>query len=291
MEAARETRLRRGATVARRWAFHALTFGGPPLRRPAGYDAGSMASPARRPAGARQRAAVVVGRLAAEYPEAECALVHTGPLQLLVATILSAQCTDERVNLVTPALFRRFPDAEAFAGADPAELEEMVKSTGFFRAKTRAIIEMSQDVVSRYGGRVPDTMEELVTLRGVGRKTANVVLGVAFGKPGLAVDTHVTRLAGRLKLTSSSDPVQIERDVCGLVPPSEWTNLGLRLILHGRRVCIARRPRCPICVLNGVCPSAELPALVARPRLAGHRGAAKPLGAAPRGGRGRRDGA
>ena len=225
------------------------------------YHSSAMPAARRLPAGARRRAAAVVDRLAAEYPDAACALVHGDPLQLLVATILSAQCTDERVNLVTPGLFRRYPDAAAFASADAAELEEAIRSTGFFRSKTRAIIEMSQDLVARYGGRVPDRMEDLVTLRGVGRKTANVVLGVAFGRPGLAVDTHVTRLAGRLRLTASTDPVEIERDVCAIVPASEWTALSLRLILHGRRVCQARRPRCPECVLNDICPSAQLPAV------------------------------
>jgi endonuclease-3 len=230
-----------------------------------------MSSRHRLPAGARGRAPLVVARLAAEYPEARTELVHRGPLQLLVATILSAQCTDERVNRVTPGLFQRFPDAAALAGADPAELEEMIRSTGFFRSKARAIIEMSQDLMSRYGGRVPDRMEDLVTLRGVGRKTANVVLGVAFGRPGFAVDTHVTRLTRLLKLTASSDPVDIERDVCGLVPEEEWTALGLRLILHGRRVCVARRPRCPECVLNDICPSAQLGGLRPSPPRAGHR--------------------
>ncbi|MGD1053069.1 MAG: endonuclease III [Candidatus Dormibacteria bacterium] len=234
-----------------------------------------MAKDRRLPRGARARAATVVERLAGEYPVAECALVHEGPLQLLVATILSAQCTDERVNLVTPRLFARYPDAAAFAGADPAELEELIRSTGFFRAKARSIIEMSEEVVGRFGGEVPDRMEDLVTLRGVGRKTANVLLGVAFGKPGFPVDTHVTRLSWRLKLTSSKDPVEIEADVCSMVPAGEWTALGLRLILHGRRVCAARRPRCPTCVLNDICPSAEIAGL-RPPRAVGPRGAAPP---------------
>ena len=240
-----------------------------------------MARTRRLPRGARDRVATVVERLAAEYPVAECALVHDGPLQLLVATILSAQCTDERVNLVTPGLFARYPDAAAFAGADPAELEELIRSTGFFRAKTRSIIEMSEELVERFGGEVPDQMVDLVTLRGVGRKTANVVLGVAFGKPGFAVDTHVTRLTGRLRLTSSTDPVEIESDVCSMVPAAAWTAFGLRLILHGRRVCAARSPRCPVCVLNDICPSAEIaglrPPRAARPRAGvGPRGAASP---------------
>ena len=216
----------------------------------------------------------MVERLAAEYPEARCALVHEGPLQLLVATILSAQCTDERVNMVTPELFHRYPDAVAFAGADPAELEGLIRSTGFFRAKAHSIIEMSRELVTRCGGRVPDRMEDLVSLRGVGRKTANVVLGVAFGKPGFAVDTHVTRLTGRLKLTSSTDPVEIEADVCSIVPAAEWTALGLRLILHGRRVCGARSPHCPVCVLNDICPSAQIMGL--RSPEAGRRRAAAP---------------
>lgn len=208
------------------------------------------------PAGAAERAKLAVERLAKEYPEAKCALIHADPLQLLVATILSAQCTDERVNLVTPALFKRYRSAAAFAGADPAELEDLIRSTGFFRAKTKSIIAMAKDVDEKYGGKVPDTMEELVALRGVGRKTANVILGVAFKKPGFAVDTHVTRLSQRLKLTASSDPVEIEKDVCGMVPDKEWSDFGLRLILHGRAVCVARKPRCDKCVLNDFCPSA-----------------------------------
>ena len=208
------------------------------------------------PAGAQERAKLAVKRLAGEYPEAECALTHSNPLQLLVATILSAQCTDERVNMVTPALFKRYRDAAAFAGADPAELEEMVRSTGFFRSKTKSIIAMAKDVEEKHGGEVPDTMDELVMLRGVGRKTANVILGVAFKKPGFAVDTHVTRLSQRLKLTASSDPVEIEKDVCGMVPDKDWSEFGLRLILHGRAVCVARKPKCDKCVLNDFCPSA-----------------------------------
>ena len=218
----------------------------------------------RLPAGARQRAATVVDRLRDEYPVAHTALVHESPLQLLVATILSAQCTDERVNMVTPILFARYPTAEALAAVPQEELESVVKSTGFFRMKAQAIREMSQDIVGRFDGEVPPRMEDLVTLRGVGRKTANVVLGVAFGVPGLAVDTHVTRLSGRLRLTAATDPVEIERDVCSMVPAKEWTELGLRLILHGRRLCTARSPRCPECVLNDICPSANLGPL--RPR-------------------------
>ena len=212
----------------------------------------------RLPTGARARVMVVVDRLRAEYPQASCALVHESPLQLLVATILSAQCTDERVNMVTPVLFARYPTAEALAAARQEDVEEIIRSTGFFRMKARAIREMAKDVVERYGGEVPPRMEDLVTLRGVGRKTANVVLGVAFGIPGFPVDTHVTRLTRRLRLTTSADPVEIETDVCSMVPVEEWTELSLRLILHGRRVCVARSPRCPQCVLNDICPSAQL---------------------------------
>lgn len=237
----------------------------------------------RLPGGARQRAAQVVARLAEEYPEAACALVHHTPLQLLVATILSAQCTDERVNLVTPRLFARHPTAKDLAAVPQEELETVIQSTGFFRMKAQAIRAMSQDIVQRFGGEVPPRMEDLVTLRGVGRKTANVVLGVAFGIPGLPVDTHVARLSRRLRLTSSIDPVQIESDLGNLVPREQWINLSLRLILHGRRVCGARRPRCPDCVLNDICPSAELGGLRPAGRAAGggapKRGApARPAG-------------
>jgi endonuclease-3 len=212
----------------------------------------------------------VVERLRAEYTQATCALVHESPPELLVATILSAQTTDERVNMVTPVLFRRYPTVEALAAAQQEELEEVIRSTGFFRMKARAIREMAQDIVERYGGEVPSRMEDLVTLRGVGRKTANVVLGVGFGVPGFPVDTHVTRLVGRLRLSSARDPVEIETDICSMVPPQEWTDLSLRLILHGRQVCVARAPRCPRCVLNDICPSAQLGPL--RPRSAGRRG-------------------
>jgi endonuclease-3 len=208
------------------------------------------------PRGARERALKTVELLREEYPLAATALEHRDPFQLLVATILSAQTTDERVNLTTPALFARFPDAPAIAEAPVPELEGLIHATGFFRSKSRALIEMSQDLVSRYGGEVPPRMEDLVTLRGVGRKTANVVLGVAFGVPGFPVDTHVTRLTNRLRLTKSTDPERIEAEVCDMVPREEWTNLSLRLILHGRRICVARKPLCERCVLAGFCPSA-----------------------------------
>ncbi len=212
----------------------------------------------RAPAGAKQRAQEVVERLKSEYPDAECALVHRNPYELLVATILSAQTTDVRVNLTTPALFERYPDAAAIAGSAQEELEAIIKPTGFFRTKARALREMSQDLVRRHGGEVPPTMSDLVRLRGVGRKTANVVLGVGFGIPGFPVDTHVGRLVRRLKLTTSTDPVKVEADVCRLVPEAEWTDLSLRLILHGRRVCLSQRPRCPKCVLAEICPSSYL---------------------------------
>ena len=160
--------------------------------------------------------------------------------------------------MVTPALFRRYPTARAFAEAEPAELERMIQSTGFFRAKTRAIIGATQALVERYGGEVPARMEDLVKLPGVGRKTANVVLGVAFGLPGLAVDTHVGRLTRRLGLTRQTDPVKVESEVCAMLPPDDWSDFGLRLILHGRRVCIARKPNCPGCVMKDFCPSSTV---------------------------------
>jgi len=207
--------------------------------------------------GKRRRALLAVERLAAIYPAA-CELTHDGPFQLLVATILSAQTTDRAVNAVTPALFKRYPDPASLAHADPEMVEQLIKPTGFFRAKTRAIINCSRALVERFGGEVPRTMDALVTLPGVGRKTANVVLGVAFDIPGFAVDTHVIRLTRRLGLTQSPDPTRIEAEVTKLVPATEWTGLSLRLILHGRRVCLARIPRCPDCVLNDFCPSSTV---------------------------------
>ncbi|MDA8075361.1 MAG: endonuclease III [Actinomycetota bacterium] len=207
------------------------------------------------------RAKVVVERLGAQYPGTPkqlCALQHDNPFQLLVATILSAQTTDERVNLVTPDLFSAYPDADALAHADPTHLEGLIRSTGFFRSKARSLIGASRALVERFGGEVPSSMEDLVTLPGVGRKTANVVLSVAFGEPGFAVDTHVGRLSRRLGFTTSSDPEVVERDVEALVPPEELGALSLRLILHGRAVCVARKPRCGTCVLADVCPSAHL---------------------------------
>ncbi len=215
------------------------------------------------------RAREIVSRLAREYPGSAvelCALRHRDPFQLLVATILSAQCTDARVNEVTPVLFARYPTPEALAGAPLDELEAMIRSTGFFRAKAASLSKMSAALAERHGGKVPSTLEDLVTLPGVGRKTANVVRSVAFSQPGLAVDTHVKRLSIRLGLTRATDPDRIEQDLCALVPQEEWGALSLRLILHGRAVCVARRPRCGLCVLADLCPSVQPDAAPARGR-------------------------
>jgi endonuclease-3 len=204
------------------------------------------------------RAREVARRLADEYPAA-CALVHDDPLQLLVATILSAQCTDERVNQVTPGLFRKYRTAADYGEADPAELEEEIRPTGFFRNKTRSLIGMGQALNQRFGGEVPSAMEDLVTVPGVGRKTANVVRSVGMGRPGLPVDTHVGRIARRLGLTTATDPVKVEHELGAMLPPEEWGDFSLRTILHGRQVCQARVPKCGECVLNDLCPSARLP--------------------------------
>jgi endonuclease-3 len=209
-----------------------------------------------RPRGARERAKEIVELLRKEYPDARCALVHNDAYELLVATILSAQSTDERVNMVTPALFAKYPTPSDLAHADPTDVETLIRSTGFFRAKTKSIVGMAQEVDARFDGKVPVALDDLVTLPGVGRKTGNVVRSVWFHEPGLPVDTHVTRLTHRLRLTNETDPVKIEHDVGALVPPEEWGDLSLRLIEHGRRVCDARRPRCDACVLAGICPSA-----------------------------------
>ena len=206
------------------------------------------------PRGARVRAGVVRERLAELYPEAECELVHASPFQLLAATILSAQCTDEMVNAVTPALFARYPTAEDLAVADPEEVERLVHSTGFYRQKARNLIGMARMVVADHGGAVPTELEDLVRLPGVGRKTGNVLRSVAFDLPGLPVDTHVGRLSRRLGLTREEDPVKVEHELNRLVPPEERGRFSLRLILHGRRVCPARRPRCGECTLLDVCP-------------------------------------
>ena len=206
------------------------------------------------------RVSALVGILERLYPQATTALRHENPLQLLVATILSAQCTDERVNMVTPALFAKHPDAASLAAVPQADLEAVIRSTGFFRNKARAIRECCADVVAKHGGQVPRTMEELTALRGVGRKTANVVLGNAYGVPGLVVDTHVARLSQRLGLTGERDPVRIEQALMPVVAREKWTRFSHWLILHGRQVCIARKPRCSICPLLPHCPRAGVAA-------------------------------
>lgn len=204
------------------------------------------------------RAAEIFRRLSGAYPDAHCELDHRNAFELLAATILSAQCTDVRVNQTTPALFSRYPDAESLASADPAELEAIIRPTGFFRAKARSLIGMASTLVERFAGEVPAAMEALVTLPGVGRKTANVVLGDAFQSPeGVVVDTHVGRVSRRLGLTRHDDPVKVERDLMALYPREHWTLLSHLLIFHGRRICVARRPRCAACVLSDICPSSE----------------------------------
>jgi endonuclease-3 len=210
------------------------------------------------------RARRIDRRLAKLYPDARCALDHRTPLELLIATILSAQCTDARVNMVTPALFGRFPDAHAFASAEPRELEGAIASTGFFRNKARNIIACCRALLEHHGGEVPGTMEELVRLQGVGRKTANVILGNAFGVPGITVDTHVGRLSRRMGLTRHTDPVKIERDLMEVVPKKHWTDFSHRMILHGRQVCHARKPDCETCALAELCPKIGVPTAPAR---------------------------
>lgn len=206
-----------------------------------------------------ERAGLIFKRLAREYPDATCALDYHNPFELLCATILSAQCTDVRVNMVTPHLFARYPTPQALAAADPADVQEIIKSTGFFRNKTKSLIGMAQALVAEHGGRVPRSMEELRPLPGVGRKTANVVLGNAYGiNEGVTVDTHVARVSGRLGLTREDDPARIELDLIRLFPRKDWALLSHLFIFHGRQVCIARRPRCEACVLNDICPSARL---------------------------------
>lgn len=216
------------------------------------------------PGAPRERANRAAAWLAESYPGGTaqlCALSHRDPFQLLVATILSAQCTDERVNQVTPSLFAAYPDAAALAVADPEALEALIRTTGFFHAKAKSLLGMAQGVRDRFGGEVPADLGSLVSLPGVGRKTANVVLSVAFGIPGLPVDTHVGRLSRRLGLTEAKDPEVVEAELCALLPPEEWGAFSLRLILHGRAVCGARRPRCAACGMAGWCPSASVEAL------------------------------
>jgi endonuclease-3 len=213
------------------------------------------------PRSPRGRARETLRLLAEEYPGSAkelCELDHDGPFQLLSATILSAQTTDERVNLVTPTLFERYPTPVALAAAYPADVEEIIKTTGFFRNKTKSLIGMAQALVDRFEGEVPRRLEDLVTLPGVGRKTGNVVRSVAMDEPGLPVDTHVGRVSLRLGLTTETDPVKVEHELNGMIPAAERGRFSLRVILHGRRVCLARRPRCGECVLAWFCPSAGL---------------------------------
>jgi len=205
------------------------------------------------------RAPEILTRLRATYPDARCALDYGNAFELLCATILSAQCTDARVNMVTPVLFAAYPTAETLARASQTDVEEIIKSTGFFRNKARSLVGMAQAVAADHGGEVPGTMDELLTLPGVGRKTANVILGNAYGlNEGITVDTHVTRLSRLLGLTRHDDPVKIEQDLMRLFPRDHWALLSHLLIFHGRQVCIARRPRCGECVLSDICPSSTV---------------------------------
>ena len=206
----------------------------------------------------QERAVEIAARLKRMYPKAKCSLDFTNAFELLIATMLSAQSTDARVNIVTKSLFRKYPDPASFAQAGQVEMERDVKQTGFFRNKAKAVIAASKAIMEKHAGEVPQSMDELTALPGVGRKTANVVLSNAFKKPvGIVVDTHVTRVSGRLGLTASSDAVKIEEDLMKLLPPKEWTSFSHRVIEHGRTICIARKPKCAECALNDVCPSAE----------------------------------
>ncbi len=201
-----------------------------------------------------KRAARISAALAKLYPKARISLNFETPWQCLAATILSAQSTDVGVNLATPALFAEYPDARAMAGADPKRVEQLIVTTGFFRQKTKSLMGAAKSLVEQHGGEVPSEMEQLVKLRGVGRKTANVILGHVFGKPGFVVDTHVRRLTYRLGLTKHSDPEKIETEMQAILPPRDWTPFSMRLILHGRQVCIARKPKCEMCVVAKDCP-------------------------------------
>jgi endonuclease III len=209
------------------------------------------------PVQTRKRAQSVARKLQAAMPEAKVELVHRSPFELLMATILSAQCTDQRVNQVTPVLFKRYKTPCELANARLPELEEIVRSTGFFKSKAKNLVACAAAITSQFGGRVPDRMEDLVTLPGVGRKTANVVLGQAFGQPAIVVDTHVKRVSNRLKLTGSDDPAEIEQDLQRLLLPSQWTPVSARLLLHGRYVCVARKPLCTRCPIHDDCDAKE----------------------------------
>jgi len=206
----------------------------------------------------KKRILKIFRRLDKTYPGAHCALDHSNPLELLVATILSAQCTDKRVNLVTPALFARFKTAVDYAAARPGEIEALIRSTGFYQSKARHIREAARDIAEKHGGKVPKSLDQLVQLRGVGRKTANVVLGNAFGIPGMPVDTHMIRINGLLKLTKSKDPVEIEKNLTALLAPEYWTNYSHLIITHGRQRCVARRPDCAHCEIDDLCPSRKI---------------------------------
>jgi endonuclease-3 len=206
-----------------------------------------------------KRATDVLKLLKREYPVAICELTHESAFQLLAATILSAQCTDVRVNMVTPALFDAYPTPEKLSHADVLHVEQLVRSTGFYQTKAKNLVAMASQVMSRYGGEVPREIEDLITLPGVGRKTANVLRSVVFDLPGLPVDTHVGRLSRRLGLTKLEDPVKVEYELNAMLPPPEWGQFSLRLILHGRRVCDARKPKCEDCLLEKLCPSSNLP--------------------------------
>jgi endonuclease-3 len=223
-----------------------------------GMNTESIVSPSRKLPAKKQRALEILLRLKRLYPEAPCTLNYETPVQLLVATILSAQCTDERVNLVTPALFQRFPDADALANAELSEIETLIRSTGFYRNKAKNIQAACRMIVSEHNGQVPDRMEELLALPGVARKTANVVLAHAYGiHAGVTVDTHVKRLSQKLGLTDHTDPIRIERDLMALVPQPDWENWSIRLIYHGRAVCNARKPACDRCELADLCASVQ----------------------------------
>lgn len=210
-----------------------------------------------KPRSPKGRAVEVASRLAGEYPGAECELTHRNPFELLAATILSAQCTDARVNMVTPNLFARYPTPQDLANADISELEGIIRSTGFYQSKAKNLIGMATKLVHQFGGEVPHDLDDLTQLAGVGRKTANVVRSVSFNLPGLPVDTHVGRLSRRLGLTTAEDPVKVEHELGKFLPPTEWGQFSLRLILHGRRVCDARKPRCGDCLLADICPSSR----------------------------------
>lgn len=233
-------------------------LGGPDKsRRCLTTDRPGLFKAAMPPTISKRKVSNIIDKLAAAYPDVVCALDHRNAYELLVATILSAQCTDKRVNMVTPALFARYATPLALAEADAAEVEELIRSTGFFRNKAKNIIGMARAVVSDHRGEIPDDLEALVALPGVARKTANVITGTAFGiATGIVVDTHVIRISNLLGLTSEKDPVKIERDLVARVPKDEWINFGHRIIHHGRRVCIARRPQCDACNMNRLCPAA-----------------------------------